>query len=129
MLRPGITTLQIDSRVEEFIRGEGGKPSFKGYGGFPGSVCASVNEQIVHGIPDDRPLEEGDLLNIDVGVIQKGYHADAARSYAVVSVSDEVAALAEATAEALNAGISACTIGRRLSDIARAVEERGRRSG
>jgi methionyl aminopeptidase len=86
MLRPGITTLQIDSRVEEFIRGEGGKPSFKGYGGFPGSVCASVNEQIVHGIPDDRPLEEGDLLTIDVGVIQKGYHADAARSYAVVSV-------------------------------------------
>lgn len=129
MLRPGITTLEIDARVEDLIRGEGGKPSFKGLYGFPASVCASINEQVVHGIPDRRPLEEGDLLTIDVGVLQKGYHADAARSFPVVSVSAEVSALAQATAEALNAGIAACKAGGRLSDIARAVEDRGRQAG
>ena len=129
MLRPGLTTLEIDTKVEELIRGENGVPSFKGYHGFPGSVCASVNEEIVHGIPGDRALKAGDLLTIDVGVIHKGYHADAARSFPVVEVSSEVAGLAAATAEALNAGIAACLVGGRLSDIARAVETRGRESG
>ena len=129
MVRPGITTGEIDARVEELIRGEGGKPSFKGYHGFPGSICASVNDEIVHGIPSDRMLNEGDLFTIDVGVIIRGYHGDAARSFPVGEVSDEVARLAESTAIALNNGIQACCAGNRLSDIARAVETEGRERG
>lgn len=128
-VRPGITTAEIDARVEDLIRSEGGIPSFKGYHGFPGSVCASVNEEIVHGIPGDRTLQDGDLFTIDVGVIIRGYHGDAARSFPVGSVSDEVARLAEVTAQALNDGIAQCVPGNRLSDIARAVEQRGRESG
>lgn len=128
-LRPGLTTLEIDRSVEDLIRGEGGKPSFKGYAGFPASICASVNQQIVHGIPSDAPLQEGDLLTVDVGVYLKGYHADAARSFPVGSVSTEVAALAAATADALNAGIQMCVPGKKLSDIAAAVEGVGRACG
>lgn len=129
MVRPGITTGEIDARVEELIRGEGGKPSFKGYHGFPGSICASVNDEIVHGIPGDRMLNEGDLFTIDVGVIIRGYHGDAARSFPVGDISDDVARLAESTANALNNGIQACCAGNRLSDIARAVETEGRDHG
>jgi methionyl aminopeptidase len=129
MVRPGITTGAIDARVEEYIREEGGKPSFKGYHGFPGSICASVNEEIVHGIPGDRRLEDGDLFTVDVGVIIKGYHGDAARSFPVGEISEEVSRLARATADALDAAIGACLVGKRLSDIARAVEHVGRSGG
>lgn len=129
LVRPGITTGEIDAKVEELIRGEGGKPSFKGYHGFPGSICASVNDEIVHGIPSDRVLVDGDLFTIDVGVIIRGYHGDAARSFPVGEVSPEVARLAEVTANALNDGIQACRPGNRLSDIARAVESQGRDNG
>ena len=129
LVRPGITTGEIDAKVEEFIRSEGGKPSFKGYHGFPGSICASVNDEIVHGIPGDRELTDGDLFTIDVGVIIRGYHADAARSFPVGVILKDVARLAEVTANALNDGIRACCPGNRLSDIARAVEARGRGDG
>ncbi|NRA95332.1 MAG: type I methionyl aminopeptidase [Planctomycetes bacterium] len=129
LVRPGITTGEIDAKVEEFICSEGGTPSFKGYHGFPGSICASVNDEIVHGIPSDRELADGDLFTIDVGVIIRGYHGDAARSFPVGAVSADVARLAAATAEALNDGIQACRPGNRLSDIARAVEARGRGDG
>jgi len=126
IVRPGVTTREVDARVEELIRGEGGIPSFKGYHGFPASICASVNEEVVHGIPSERTLEEGDLFSVDVGVILKGYHADAARSYAVGEVSEEVRRLMETTRRALDAGIEATRAGNRLSDIARAVETLGR---
>ena len=129
LVRPGITTGEIDAKVEEFIRSEGGKPSFKGYHGFPGSICASVNDEIVHGIPGDRELVDGDLFTIDVGVIIRGYHGDAARSFPVGAILPDVARLAEVTANALNDGIRACCPGNRLSDIARAVEARGRGDG
>jgi len=129
LVRPGITTGQIDAKVEELIRSEGGKPSFKGYHGFPGSICASINEEIVHGIPSDRVLVEGDLLTVDVGVIMRGYHGDAARSFAVEGVTEEVSRLAGVTAQALDDAIGACLPKNRLSDIARAVEGRGKQSG
>lgn len=128
-LRPGVTTLELDRKAEELIRKEGAKPSFKGYHGFPGSICASVNEEIVHGIPSERVLEEGDLFTIDVGVHLKGYHGDAARSFPVGKVSDEVASLARATAKGLQAGIDAALVGGRISDIATAVEAEGRSGG
>lgn len=129
ILRPGLSTGEIDARAEELIRAEGGVPSFKGYHGFPGSICASINEEVVHGIPGDRVLEEGDLFTVDVGVILKGYHADAARSFRVRGVPDEVASLSEATWNALEAAIETTRPGNRLSDIARAVETLGRRGG
>ncbi|MAG57557.1 MAG: type I methionyl aminopeptidase [Planctomycetes bacterium] len=129
LVRPGITTGEIDARVEELIRSEGGKPSFKGYHGFPGSICASVNDEVVHGIPSDRVLKEGDLFTIDVGVIVRGYHGDAARSFAVGGVPDEVARLAEVTAQALNDAIGNCRPTKRLTDIALAVETQGRDHG
>ena len=126
MVRPGVTTAEIDAAVEGLIRGEGGRPSFKGYHGFPASICASLNEEVVHGIPSDRRLKEGDLFSIDVGVVSKGYHADAARSFRVGEVSPQVAELARVTSAALEAAIGECRPGRRLSDIARAVESLGR---
>lgn len=128
-LRPGLTTHEVDQKVEGMIREAKGKPSFKGYCGFPASICASVNEQVVHGIPGALRLKEGDLFTVDVGVIMQGYHADAARSYAIGSVGPEVAKLADATARALNAGIQACRVGQRLSDVARAIETVGRDAG
>lgn len=128
VLRPGIRTADLDRKVEELIRSEGNRPSFKGYHGFPASICTSVNEEVVHGIPGDRVLDEGDLLTVDVGVIHHGFHADAARSYAVGGVSPEVDRLASATAQALDSGLGACKAGNRLSDIARAVEMLGRRN-
>ena len=129
ILRPGITTGEIDARAEALIRGEGAKPSFKGYRGFKGSICASLNEEIVHGVPGDRVLEEGDLLTVDVGVHLKGYHADAARSFPVGEVAPEVERLALATAASLEAGIQAARVGNRISDIATAVEAVGRDGG
>jgi len=129
VLRPGLRTSESDGRGEELIRGEGGIPSFKGYHGFPSSICASVNEEVVHGIPGDRVLQAGDLFTIDVGVILKGYHADAARSFEVAGVSEEVATLSKTTREALDAAVEAARPGNRLSDIAKAVESRGRAGG
>jgi methionyl aminopeptidase len=128
LVRPGISTGEIDERVEDIIRRGGNRPSFKGYHGFPASICASINEEVVHGIPGDRILHEGDLLTVDVGVIHKGYHADAARSYAVGGVNADVDRLAAATADALDSGLAACRAGNLLSDIARAVESHGRRN-
>lgn len=129
IVRPGVSTGEVDAKVEELIRSNGDRPSFKGYCGFPASICASINEEVVHGIPGDRVVREGDLLCVDVGVIHQGWHADAARTYAVGSISAERDALAEATAAGLNAGIAAVQVGHRLSHIAQAVEAEGRRHG
>lgn len=129
-LRPGVTTAELDRMVEDHIRRENGVPSFKGYHGFPGSICASVNEEVVHGIPGSRVLEEGDLFTIDVGVQIKGFHADAARSYPVGGrVPPEVDRLARATARGLQAGIEACRVGARLSELSGAVEAVGKEGG
>jgi methionyl aminopeptidase len=129
MVRPGITTEELDSVAEQIIREAGGLPSFKGYHGFPASICASVNEEIVHGIPSPRVLEEGDIVSIDAGAIWQGYHADAALTVAVGQVSEPVAALMAATRAALAAGIGAVRDGARLGDVSHAIERAARDAG
>lgn len=122
IVRPGVTTLEIDQRVESLIADCGAWPAFKGLYGFPSSICASVNEEILHGVPGSRVLMDGDLVTVDVGVVWDGYHADAARTFAVGDVSKGARALLEATSESLDRGIDQCRPGRRLSDIARGIE-------
>ena len=122
MVRPGVTTGELDRRAHEYIVESGGDPAFLGYHGFPGSICTSVNEQIVHGIPGERVLEEGDIVSIDVGVIYQGYHGDAARTRAVGSVSREVAALIEATEGAFWAGLEYARADQRLGDVSAAIQ-------
>lgn len=128
-LQPGITTQALDTLAEEAILQAGAKPAFKGYRGFPATICSSVNEQVVHGIPGPRVLNEGDLVSIDLGVQFQGYYGDAARTFPVGVVSEAAQSLIQVTEEALQVGISYCQMGNRLSDISHAiqryVEERG----
>jgi methionyl aminopeptidase len=129
--RPGITTARLDAVAEESIRASGATPSFKGYRGsggghraFPGSICASVNDQVVHGIPGDRVLTDGDLLSLDFGAIWEGYHGDSAITVFVGEPpSAEAEKLVRVTEESLEAGISQIRPGRRLSDIGHAVQQ------
>jgi methionyl aminopeptidase len=123
-VRPGITTGDLDRTAEELIRAEGAVPSFKGYRGFPASICTSVNEEIVHGIPGKRTLREGDLLSLDVGAIWEGYHGDSAVSVFVGEPpSDTAEKLLRVTEDALEAGIAQIRPGGRLSDISNAVQQ------
>lgn len=123
-IKPGISTMDIDDYVESFIRSNDMKPTFKGYGGFPGSACVSVNEEIIHGIPDkNRILKEGDIVSIDTGATYKGYVSDAARTYPVGEISEEAARLIRVTEESFFAGIQYARVGCRLSDISHAVQE------
>ena len=123
-VRPGITTLDLDAVAEDYIRTEGAVPSFKGYRGFPASICASVNEQIVHGIPGHRVLEEGDVLSLDFGAIWEGYHGDSAVTVFVGGTppSEEAARLVEVTRTSLEAGIGQIREGGHLGDIGHAVQ-------
>lgn len=122
LVRPGVTTREIDLKVEELIRARGAEPSFKGYHGFPASTCISVNHQVVHGIPGDQVLEEGDIVGIDVGAFKNGYHGDGARTFAVGTISDEARKLMEITFEALRRGIAAARPGARIGAIGEAIE-------
>jgi methionyl aminopeptidase len=123
-VRPGVTTGQLDAIADEHLSAEGATASFKGYRGFPASICTSVNEQIVHGIPGDRTLRDGDLLSLDVGAIWDGYHGDSAVSVFVGEPpSAEAEKLVLVTEESLEAGISQIRAGGRLSDIGSAVEQ------
>jgi methionyl aminopeptidase len=123
-VRPGVTTGQLDRLAEKVIRAEGATPSFKGYRGFPASICASVNEEVVHGIPGDRVLREGDLFKVDVGAIWKGFHGDSAVSVFVGEpASGEVEKLVEVTRQSLEAGIAQLRPGSRLSDVSHAVQQ------
>jgi len=122
MVGPGITTKELDEAAEEFIRSHGGVPTFKGYMGFPASICASPNNVVVHGIPDDTPLSEGDIISLDVGVTFEGFVGDTAATFPVGRVSRRAKELIEATQEALFAGIAAARPGNRIGDIGRAVE-------
>jgi len=119
---PGLSTLSLDQIAEAVISDAGGTPSFLGYHGFPASICTSVNDQVVHGIPGPLVLQEGDLISIDCGAIVDGWHGDAAISVAVGAISDDVARLSARTEESLWAGIRAARVGGRLSDIGHAVE-------
>ena len=129
-IKPGITTEDIDIFVHEYIEKNGMIPTFKGYGGFPGSACVSVNEEIVHGIPDPtRFLEEGDIVSVDVGAIYKGYTSDAARTYPVGKVSEEASRLIEVTKESFFAGADKARPGNRLTDISNAVQKVAEEAG
>ena len=129
-IRPGMTTLKLDRLAEEFIRGMGGEPAFKGYRGYPASICASVNEEVVHGIPSaKRTLREGDIVSLDIGVRLNGWYGDAARTFPVGEVSPEATRLLEITERALAKGISCAKDGNRLSDISAAIEQEVKGNG
>jgi methionyl aminopeptidase len=121
-LRPGITTAELDRIAEDFIRANGGRPAFKGYRGFPASICPSVNEEVVHAIPGTRSLQDGDIVGIDVGVEIGGYYGDAARTMTVGEVKPEVKQLLETAQGALMAGIAQARAGNRLGDISHAIQ-------
>jgi methionyl aminopeptidase len=122
LVRPGVTTGELDAAAEEFIVSNGGVPSFKGYRGFPASICASVNSEVVHGIPGSRKLEEGDIISIDVGVLKDGFHGDGAATFGVGKISQAAAKLLKATRAALMAGIENAVAGNKISDISRAIQ-------
>ncbi|MGE5553246.1 MAG: type I methionyl aminopeptidase [Betaproteobacteria bacterium] len=126
---PGVTTGELDRYAEDFFRRRGATPAFKGYHGFPASICTSVNEQVVHGIPGPRTLKEGEIVSIDVGAIVDGFYGDAAATFAVGQIRPLVRQLLEATRQALDRGIAQAREGNRLSDISHAiqawVEDRG----
>ncbi|MGG4495315.1 type I methionyl aminopeptidase [Brevibacillus reuszeri] len=121
-IKPGVTTKQLDEIAETFIRSMGAIPSFKGYGGFPGSICASVNEELVHGIPGQRALQEGDIISLDIGAQFQGYHGDSAWTYPVGKISAENEKLLRVTEESLFKGLEKALPGARLSDISHAIQ-------
>lgn len=123
LVKPGVTTGELDTAAEEYIVSNGGVPSFKGYRGFPASICASVNSEVVHGIPGRRKLDEGDIISIDVGVKKDGYHGDGAATFGVGKVSQAAAKLLKTTRSALMAGIEKAVAGNRIVDISRAIQE------
>ncbi|MPQ42807.1 type I methionyl aminopeptidase [Clostridium tarantellae] len=122
-VRPGITTAELDRIAEEFITKHGAKPSFKGLYGFPASLCISVNEQVVHGIPGKYKLKEGDIVSVDCGVFLNGFHGDAARTYAVGNVSEDAAKLIKVTEECFFKGIEKAQVGNRLTDISHEIQQ------
>lgn len=123
MIKPGISTLDIDRFLEEFITKQGAVPSFKGYGGFPGSACISVNDTVIHGIPSEKEiLKEGDIVSVDFGAVLNGYHGDAARTFAVGKISDEAKKLIKVTEESFFRGIEHAKVGSKLTDISHAIQ-------
>jgi methionyl aminopeptidase len=129
LIEPGITTLALDKRAEEFIKDHGGKPSFKNYNGFPASLCISTNDKVVHGIPGKYELKEGDIVSIDCGVQLHGFHSDSAYTYAVGEVSKEVADLLQITKESLYLAIDQVTASARVGDIGFAVQSHVEKHG
>jgi methionyl aminopeptidase len=129
-VKPGISTLEIDEEVEGFIRSRGALPAFKGYRGFPATVCVSINEEVVHGIPSaHRRVKEGDIVGLDLGCIVEGYYADCAFTLAVGEVPPRVQELLDVTRDSLDLAIAECRAGRRLSDVSHAVQSHVERHG
>jgi methionyl aminopeptidase len=122
-VRAGVTTRELDQAAEKFIRSQGAEPAFKGYRGFPGSICTSPNSMIVHGIPGSYRLERGDIISIDIGVIRDGWVADAARTFAVGPISPVAHKLLAVTEESLHLAVDQCIAGNRLGDVSHAVQE------
>jgi len=129
MIRPGISTGELDEAAEQVIRSHGGEPAFKGYQGYPATICASINEQVVHGIPGSRALEEGDIIGIDMGVILDDFYSDATRTYPVGEISEEAKRLIRVTAESLDKGIEQVVPGNHLSDISHAIQKHAESHG
>jgi methionyl aminopeptidase len=123
LIKPGVSLEYLDKQAEDYIRSQNAVPVFKGYGGFPASICASVNEEIVHGIPDKRKLKEGDILSVDIGVQYQHYIGDCANTYKVGEVSAEAEKLLQVCRECLFRAIEVALVGNKISDIARAVQE------
>jgi methionyl aminopeptidase len=122
MVRPGITTRDLDAEAERMIRAAGAIPTFKGYHGYPASICASINDEVVHGIPSNRKLREGDIIGIDCGATLQGYVGDSAMTVAVGKISDEAQKLMDVTRGSLYAAIEKCKVGNRLGDVCNAVQ-------
>ena len=128
-IRPGVTTGELDAAAEKFIRSQGAEPAFKGYRGFPGSICTSPNSMIVHGIPGPYRLARGDILSVDIGVVHDGWVADAARTFAVGPVTPIATKLMRVTEEALFRAVDQCYAGKRLGDVSHAVQHHVEEAG
>jgi methionyl aminopeptidase len=129
LVEPGVTPLEFDQRAEEFIKDHGGVPGFKGYGGFPNTLCTSVNEQVVHGIPSNKPLQNGDIISVDCGVLLNEFYGDVAYTFEVGEVADNIKMLLETTKACLKAGIEAAKAGNRIGDIGYAVQSLAEKEG
>jgi methionyl aminopeptidase len=123
IMKAGITSMQLNNIVEEFIRDNGGTPSFKNYNGFPYATCISMNEAVVHGFPSNDLIREGDIISLDIGVFKNGFHGDSAYTYAIGEITDEVRQLLKVTKESLYIGIEKARQGNRVGDIANAIQE------
>jgi methionyl aminopeptidase len=128
-IEPGVTTAKLDKVAEEFIASQGAKAAFKGYNGFPATLCISVNSQVVHGIPGSYALKDGDVISVDCGVLMNGYYGDSAFTFAVGNVAPEVASLLKVTRESLYKGIEQAVAGMRIGDISSAVQEHAEKHG
>lgn len=126
-IKPGITTKELDNIAYEFIKSKGGIPSFLGYDGFPASICTSINDEVVHGIPSLRKLKKGDIISIDIGVIYQGYHSDSAWTYPVGEIDEKKKLLLEETKNALFAGLSKIKNGAYLGDVSAAIEKHAKK--
>jgi methionyl aminopeptidase len=122
LIRPGVTTQELNDFVRKVVLDGGGEPAFIGYQGYPADICVSINEEVVHGIPGKRKIKTGDLVSIDMGINLNGYFSDAAKTYAVGQVSDENMGLLETTRDAVKKGIGQCRVGKRVSDISHAIQ-------
>ena len=128
-IRVGVTTLELDKIAEDFIRTNGAIPGFLGYGGFPNTLCVSVNDQVVHGIPSNYALKEGDIVSVDCGVLQNGYYGDSAYTFCVGKVDEKVKKLLEITKESLSLGIDSAQHGNRIGDIGFAIQQHCQKAG
>lgn len=122
-LKPGMTTMHVNELAETFIRDNGGVPSFKNYNGYKFATCISVNNAVVHGFPSDKPLQDGDIISLDIGIFKNGFHGDSAYTYAIGEISDKVKQLLRVTKESLYCGIQKARAGNRVGDIAYAIQE------
>lgn len=129
LIKPGVSPLKLDAHAEEFIKDHGAVPGFKGYGGFPNTLCTSINNQVVHGIPSDHPLKNGDIISIDCGVLMNEFYGDVAYTFEVGEVSDEIKKLIETTKQCLQDGIAAAIAGNRIGDIGYAIQSRAEAEG
>ena len=128
-IKPGVTTLELDRIAEEFIRSHGAVPGFLGYGGFPNTLCVSVNQQVVHGIPSNYALQEGDIVSVDCGTILKGFYGDSAYTFGVGEISEQNQQLLTVTKEALLKGVEQAVAGNRVGDISAAVQAHAEKYG
>ena len=122
-IQPGITTKELDKIAYDYILSQGAKPSFLNYGGFPGSICASLNDVVIHGIPDNTKIKEGDILSLDIGVLLNGYHSDAARTYPVGNISSEAKRLIEVTKQSFFEGMKYLRHGERLFSVSATIQD------